>query len=264
MKKFFFFINVLAAVFVGGVEPESLPEISYPQGEITDWYGFRQYNFEFEGHKAFIVVPQKAAPGRPWSWCLQWPTAFVPNTPAIKLVEAGYHHVHIDLHATRMNPEGIRIAGKFYALLQSLQLNRKGALIGLSYGGLYSLRWAEEHPETVSCIYLDAPLCSFNLKGDEAVLEKAYNCEGDFAKLTKLYAPVNHCEKIAKAGIPILLVRHGQDQVVDTETNSDLLTKNFRAAGGKITVINRAFCKHHPHGLENPAELVDFILKNQK
>ncbi len=148
----------LAIPGFANIELEKRNIINYPDGETVEWYGFTRHNFELDGHKAFIVEPRFASPGLPWSWCTQWAEAFVPRTPALKLLERGFHHVHIDLFETRMNPEGIKIAKKFYDLLQSLGFNSKAALIGMSYGGLFSLRWAEEYPETVGAVYLDAPV----------------------------------------------------------------------------------------------------------
>ena len=34
------------------------------------WHGFQRYDFEFEGHNAFIVMPDTPAGDGRWNWCL--------------------------------------------------------------------------------------------------------------------------------------------------------------------------------------------------
>ena len=251
------------------------PLIQYPEGEVIDWYGYKRHNFTVAGCNAFIVEPPNPAPGLPWSWCLQWAEAFVPRTPALKLLERGFHHVHIDLFSTYMNEEGIRKAEEFYKLLQSLHFHKKAALIGLSYGGLFSFRWAAEHPETVGAIYADAPLCRFDFDPEGAIVPPslagffheaavkhaaAYNTTVEKLAQHPL-APINNMKHIAEERIPILAVRSGQDQSVIPEFNIDLVEAALKKAGGDMEILRRDLYGHHPHGLDDPQYLVDFILQ---
>jgi len=240
-------------------------KINYPAGKVSTWYGYKRYDFTFENRKAFIVAPKNPAPGLPWLWCLQWPTAFVERTPTLKLLKKGWHYVNIDVHNTLMNPEGIKVAERFYQYLQSLSFAPQSALSGLSIGGLFSLRWAAEHPETVSCIYLDAPVTMTYLNARSLkAFEKAYNCKGIEALCKSPLSPNNNCAVIAKAKIPIIAIRHGEDMTVPTKDHLDVFVKNFRDAGGSITIIDHKFYGHHPHGLANPDRLAEFMLKHAK
>ena len=243
---------------------EPLRKINYPAGKVTSWYGYTRYDFTFENRKAFIVAPKNPAPGLPWLWCLQWPTAFIKRTPTFPLLEQGWHYVHIDLHNTAMGIEGVKIAERFYNYLQSLSFDPKAALSGLSIGGLYALRWAAEHPETVSSIYLDAPVTQpvSNTGWLMKRYEKCYQLSGADALRNSPLSPNNSCKVIAQAGIPVIAIRHGADKVVSNKNNFDVFARNFQAAGGKLTVIYHADYEHHPHGVENPAPLAEFILKN--
>ena len=252
-------------------------KVQYPAGEVVEWYGYRRHNFELEGCKGFIVEPPHPAPGLPWSWCLQWAEAFVPRTPALQLLERGFHHVHMDVFSTYMNDEGVKKLEKFYDLLQSMHFDKKAALIGMSYGGLFSLRWAAEHPETVGAIYLDAPVCSLSftaervvdaslpslktfLEGETAKHYKAYNVNTPEELRNHPKSPLNNYQPIAEAQIPILAIRSGQDQSVIPETNIDIFTERLKQAGGNIQVIRRDLYGHHPHGLDDPTPLTGFIL----
>ena len=254
----------------------SLP---YPEGEIVEWYGYRRHNFELDGHKGFIVEPPHPATGLPWSWCIQWAEAFVPRTPALKLLERGFHHVFLDVFSTYMNESGIKTLEKFYAMLQKLHFHKKCALFGMSYGGLFSLRWASEHPETVGAIWLDAPVCSLTFAAEhnagntppstlknfqEETLKhmKAYGAEDVAGLRNHPLNPLNNYQRIAQSGIPILAIRSGQDQTVFPESNIDVLEKRLLEAGGNIQVVRRDFYGHHPHGLDDPAPLADFILSH--
>ena len=258
---------------------EHIERVKYPEGETVEWYGFVRHNFEIDGCKAFIVEPTNPAPGLPWSWCLQWAESFVPRTPALKLLERGFHHVHIDVFSTYMNPDGIKIVEKFYALLQKMGFNKKAALIGMSYGGLFSWRWAAEHPETVGAIYADCPVCDLafiamrnpqTVKNAELAAHiidegkrnmAAYGVDTSEALRQHPLSPLNNFQPIADAKIPVLILRGGNDQVVLPEENTDILAEKLKKAGGNINVINRENYGHHPHGMDDPRPLVDFILR---
>lgn len=73
---------------------------------------------------------------------------------------------------------------------------------------------------------------------------------------------INLAKPVAAAKIPVLLIYGGQDQTLDPELNSRLFIPRFRKAGGDITVIYRAYCGHHPHGVEvNETTIKDFFEK---
>lgn len=258
----------------------NLKEIAYPEGEVVEWHGYRRHNFVLEGRPGFIVEPPHPAVGLPWSWCIQWAEAFVPRTPALQLLDRGFHHVFFDVFSTYMNEEGMRLLEKFYAMLQNMHFHKKAALIGMSYGGLFSLRWAAEHPDAVGAIYLDAPLCSLSSLADRlergavpenlrGFLEKEANNHFAAFKVNSAEGlrkhplnPMNNYLPIAEAKIPILAIRSGQDQSVLPEENIDLLAEKLKAAGGKIEVIRRDLYGHHPHGLDDPTPLTGFILQH--
>ena len=57
--------------------------------------------------------------------------------------------------------------------------------------------------------------------------------------------------QLLKAGIRIMLVAGAVDSVVPYQEN-----------GGQIKVIVKPDCDHHPHSLEDPAPIVEYIADN--
>ena len=256
---------------------EGRKNITYPGTETVEWYGYKRHNFELEGRKGFIVEPPNPAPGLPWHWCAQWAEAFVPRTPALKLLDRGFHHVFMDVFDTYMNREGVAVLEKFYQMLMDLGFCPKTVMTGMSYGGLFSFRWAAEHPETVAAIYADAPVCDLGFgchNGEFAAPELCRHFTAEAEKRAAAYgvkvevlsshplSPNNNFQPIADAKIPIFCIRSGQDQSVIPCQNIDVFSKRLKEAGGVIEILDRPLYGHHPHGLDDPQPLVDFILRN--
>ena len=237
------------------------------------WYGYRRTKFDFEGHTAWIVEPSvEPKKGMPWTWTMQWAEAFVDRTGVLDLLKKGYHHVTIDLFDTRMNDDGLILAAAFQNYLTTaLGLAPKANLIGMSWGGFFSVRYASAHPGNVAKIYLDAPLMNLDgLAGRYSTPEEKAARIGPWAArrpasgwATSPEMPVNRTEPIAKAGIPILLAYGGEDQTVPPKDNCEIFIPRFQAAGGKIDIKKRGLFGHHPHGFDpdKTAVIVDFVEK---
>lgn len=238
------------------------------------WYGGHRTKFDFNGYTAWVVEPVGApAQGTPWTWTMQWAEAFVDRTGVPDLLKQGFHHVTIELFDTRMDAEGLATAAAFQKyLVEDLGFASKANLIGMSWGGFFSIRYAANHPQNVRKIYLDAPLLQFgaNFAKGGTPTENAGTigpwapqtpADGDWLKNPEM--PVNMAEKIATAKIPVLLLYGGQDQTVNPAANSELFLARFRAAGGEILVEKRALFGHHPHGLDpnKTAPILNFFLK---
>ena len=235
--------------------------------ETDDWYGFKRHNFSFEGHKAWIVEPFTPAPDNRWSWCTQWADAFVPRVGTVALLEHGFYHVHIDVFKYRANPEGVAVMGRFHEKLVSMGLSPKANLIGMSWGGYFSLRYAGTFPDRVCAIYLDAPLCNAadndaeHAAGHNLDVVEQYGLSLEELKTSKLN-PVNNLKPIADAKIPIFVAIGQQDMVVRHEDNFDIVEQRLKEFGGNIVkVVRRESWGHHPHGFDNVKELLDFHWK---
>ena len=226
------------------------------------WYGYNRTVFDFEGHEAWIVSPKcDPAAGLPWTWTMQWAEAYVDRTGVLDLLAKGWHHVTIETFQHRMDEEGLRVSRAFQKfLVEELGFAQKANLVGMSWGGFFSTRYAAAFPECVGKIYLDAPLMNFDgfAKVGGTPTENAARI-GPWANMppadgnwsTDPRMPVNMADPLAKAGIPILLLYGGQDATVPPAKNCELFAEKFKAAGGNIDIRRRGLYGHHPHG-EDP------------
>jgi len=184
---------------------------------------------------------------------MQWAEAFVDRTGVPDLLRQGFHHVTLEAFDLRANDEGVAQFAEFQKFLVSeLGFAPKADLVGMSWGGFFSVRYAAAHPANVAKIYLDAPLLNFDGFGSDPNRIGPWGAvapaDGNWGAVPGM--PVNQAEAIAKAGIPVLLLYGGQDQTVLPAKNCELFTTRFKEAGGKIEVNQRGLFGHHPHGVD--------------
>jgi hypothetical protein len=66
---------------------------------------------------------------------------------------------------------------------------------------------------------------------------------------------------LAKHKIAIISVVGDSDDVVPVEENTAPAEKLYKEFGGVFEVIQKPGVGHHPHGLEDPTPVVEFIEK---
>ena len=227
------------------------------------------YKFALAGTTAWIVEPDEPLAEKKWFWVPEWPNAFLHRNGVNELLELGYYMIHIHVLGMCGNPEAVEIMKRFYDFLLQRGFARKAAMIGMSLGGLYSLRYAATYPESVACIYADAPACDLYYRhrlqrADQGEICLAYGVreEESSALIEHKLSPLCNYLPIVKGNIPILMILGGADTVVPPELNGRLFAERFREAGGNILVNERMSWGHHPHGLDDPTPIVQFILKN--
>ncbi len=235
-------------------------------GIKSKWNGYDKYDFEFNGRSATIVAPDTPLPGKPWIWR----PAFFGAFPAvdIAMLSLGYYVVHYDLAFLYGSPRSQKLGDDFYnAMLKYYGFSEKVILEGFSRGGLFAVNWAAENSDKVSCIYLDAPVCDISSWPGEKRKDlwneflAEWNISGKEAKNFK-ENPIDHLKPLAEAGIPIIGVAGDSDRTVPYEDNLEVLAEKYRKMGGRIEVIVKKGCDHHPHSLEAPAPIIRFILDN--
>ena len=239
----------------------------------SDWKGHTKQSFDLEGHKAFVVVPQESAPGKPWVWRTSFPDFHAEVD--IELVKGGFHVAHVDVVSMLGSDEALAIMDRFYDLVRrQWGLSAKPALEAVSRGGLHAYRYAATRPDRVACIYADTPvmdLKSWPMKSDKA--------KGPFADAMKFYGfadeaaliayegdPLDLLEPIAKAKIPLRHVIRTNDLVVPAEENTLEAKRRLEKIGWTMdllivdpaTTINEG----HHFPLVGIAESVAFIRKH--
>jgi pimeloyl-ACP methyl ester carboxylesterase len=190
----------------------------------------------------------------------------------VPLVESGFFYLHIQVGNTYGCPSAQKHFDAFYKFIQEKGLAPKGTLIGVSRGGMYAYRFAARNPEKVNCIYGDAAVCDFkSWPGGKGTGKGSPN---DWKNLIKLYGfkdeaeamdykgnPVDILKPLAEAKVPLIHVVGDADDVVPASENAEVIEKRYKALGGVIDVFHKPGCGHHPHGLEDPAPVVELIKK---
>ena len=237
--------------------------------ETTGSYaGYPMYEFTIDGCPCKIVVPPKPLPGRQWVWKSEFFEAFPKFELA--MVERGYYLVFMSVGNTFGCPSAMRHFDEFYRhLVEERGFHRRAVLLGLSRGGLYCYNWAAGNTDKVACIYADNAVCDFKSwpggKGvgpgspdDWAKLQKDYGFTSEAEALAWKFNPVDNLAPLAKAGIPLIHATRTEDTVVSATENTDVLERNYRALGGSIKVF-RHHGDHHPHGLDDPTPLIEYL-----
>jgi pimeloyl-ACP methyl ester carboxylesterase len=254
------------------MNPDNTFPIVFCASETVDiWQGYKRHCFVVNGCPAWVVEPREALPGNFWSWCMEFPDAFTERCAAPALLEKGFYHVYINVGNTFGCPTSVNHFNAFHRFLTSKGLAQKAVLIGLSRGGLYSFRWASENPEKVAVIYADAPVCDFKSwpagrgmgsgsKDDWTSLLSCYAFKDESEALAYLGNPIDTLAPLAIAKIPLIHVVGDIDMDVPWTENTAIVEARYRKLGGEIVVIHKANVAHHPHGLDDPTPVVDFIL----
>lgn len=240
--------------------------------EVTtsNFHGFKQTNFQIKGVEAKIVQPKRVNKNRNWVLRARF-WGHEPQTD-IALLERGFHIVYYNVANLYGAPEAIERWNTFYGLLTSNGLSKKVALEGMSRGGLIVYNWAIANPKKVACIYADAPVLSVkswpggfgNSKGFAdgwTEFKKVYNLKTKAEIESFNGDPINQLNKIATLDIPLLHVCGDRDNVVPIEENTQPFESKLKELGANINVIYKKGIGHHPHSLDNPKPIVDFILK---
>lgn len=243
-------------------------EIQAFPGIKSQWNGCDRYDFKFRDRDAIIVAPKQAAKGNPWIWR----PAFFDAFPSVDkaLLEKGFHIAYYDVTHLYGSPRGVTLGTDFYNYMKDYyHLSAKVTLEGFSRGGLYALNWGSRNTDKIACIYLDAPVCNVfswpGRKNEELWkdLLKAWNLTDE--EMNNFSGnPIDNLESLAKAGIPIISVCGDSDQTVPLKENMDIVRSRYLAMGAPVELIIKKGCDHHPHSLDNPEPVVDFILRYQE
>jgi pimeloyl-ACP methyl ester carboxylesterase len=243
-------------------------------GKKSQYHGFDRYDFKVDGCDALVVVPREAAKGKPWVWRAE----FFDHRPEadLALLAKGFHLAYIQVGNTFGAPSAMKHWDAFHKELTATHgLSTKAALEGLSRGGLYCYNWAAANADKVSCIYGDAPVCDF--KSWPGGKGKGKGSASDWQKLIKDYGfknedealkydknPIDNLKSLADANVPLIHVVGDKDDVVPHDENTMVIKERYEKLGGKMELIVKKGIGHHPHGLDDPTPVVEFIMKATK
>lgn len=243
--------------------------VGFTQNNTFENYKIKEFNFE--GRTAKIVFPEEANDARNWVWRARF-WGHEPQTD-LALLEKGFHVVYVDVAGLYGSPKAVAVWNGFYDFITTeYKLNNKAVLEGMSRGGLIIYNWAAENTNKVFCMYADAPVCDikswpgglYKGKGSVKSWDECLAVYGLNEKSVKRFkaSPINNSKKVAKAGIPVIHVCGAADKVVPLDENTLKLAKKFRKAGGEMKLITKEGVGHHPHSLEDPQPIVDFIMNH--
>lgn len=180
-------------------------------------------------HRCIVIAPKVPAAGNPWSWrgCY-WDHQ--PQTE-IELLHRGFYIVYISANSS-LKPD--KHWDAWYNYLVAKGLSAKPEFIGMSLGGEYEFTWATAHPDEVSAMYADNP-----------------------------YIPAEFLAKVselAKHDVPLLHVCGSIDPLYNFCTLP--VESIYQAFGSRISVIVKEGSGHHPHSLNDPKIIADFMEKS--
>lgn len=235
------------------------------------FHGHTEHRFALaDGTACKLVPPKTPAPGNPWVLRARFWGAF-PKAD-IALLDRGYHLAYCDVGRLFGNATALGRWDRFYKIATTqLGLHKKVAVEGLSRGGLPTFLWASKNPEKIACLYADAPVCTVfswpveNNAPDSGTVRdllKAYNQPTvDALRLNPPPMPVDESvlKPLAEHNIPVLIVAGLADTVVPYKKNAAIVAATYKSLGGEIKTITKPGIGHHPHALDNPTPIVDFI-----
>ncbi len=234
--------------------------------------GYKRRNLVIDGCLALVVFPKTPAPGKPWIWRGE----YFDHHPEmdLALLARGFHLAFIDVGNTFGSPAALAHWAAFYdRLVKEYGLSKKPALEGHSRGGLNIYHWAEANPDKVSCIYGDNPVCDFKSwpggKGNGpgspdhwTALIQDFKFASEAEAMAYDKNPIDNLKPLADAKIPLIHVCGDADEIVPFEENTVVMQERYEKMGGQMTVIVKKGSKHHPHGLDDPTPVVEFIVKH--
>lgn len=245
---------------------------------LSEYYqkGYHGEKFTVLGHEGLILGDTtKDAKNRPWIWRMEFPGAY--DYVDCALLNRNWNYVYVSMSDWYGAPDAIDFMKKANEyVISEYNLNRKTNLIGLSRGGLYALNYAVKNPEMVETLYLDAPVVNLaswpgGFLGNATHLIKEWNEALDAYQMNQRQL-LNEQKKLpikfqllCDSRIPVILVAGLKDNEVPYIDNGEQLAMYLENnSKDQIKVILKENCGHHPHGLNPPDEIVNFILSKNK
>ena len=237
----------------------------------TDYKGHPAVSFTYKGHECTVVPPVNPCAQRRWVWRAEFLGAF--DSVDQRLLEMGWHIAYCRVSDMFGCPESIEMLKEFHDfVVKQFDLNPKADIFGFSRGGLYAFHYTLKYPEDICVLYLDAPVQNMFSwpQGKWAGIGSAHDWEmcKDWWHIDEEHPeefrgnPTDLIEELLATKVPVVMVAGGSDEVVPYDENGQLLEQKMKACGYDCLVIVKPECGHHPHSLEDPTPVSDFIVKH--
>jgi sialidase-1 len=239
------------------------------------WKGFDRFHFRVAGHEAWYVRPAHPLEGHPWVWRASFPD-WHTDMDSLLLVK-GCYVVYVSVDNEYGSPRSMQVWDRCYAyVVDSVGLAGRVALEAVSRGALYSYGWAKRHPDRISCIYAETPVCDIKSwpggkgrsPGDTAAwkqLLQVYGISEDSA-LRFDDNPKDQLAGLASFKVPILHVIGYRDELAPAEENSYPLAESYIKLGGPVAIYpvttGPQELQGHHFPIEQPGKWADWILDN--
>ncbi len=237
---------------------------------ISDFHGFKQLNFTFNGRNAVLVEPNCEKNGK---WLLK--TEYFGAFPELEIamLSRGYSLAYLK-NRSRWGTDDDQDAKRDFAdyLHSEYGLAEKCICIGMSCGGFHAVNFASRYPEYVSFLYLDAPLLSMRGwtvgagKIHQAVWQPeqlaAYGFSTACDIITYNDNPINRLKTLTDNNLPVALVYGAKDLTVDPDLNARTLEEYYKLTGTPIKVWEKPDADHHPHVDIDVNPVIEYIEAN--
>jgi hypothetical protein len=227
-----------------------------------------------EGSELTLKQPAEPAPGKPWLWVGE----FAGHLKSLEsgLVAGGWHVAYVNVSNRFGSPGAMAVWEKVYEELHGKRgLAARPALLGISRGGLYVNAWARLHPDRLSVLYLDNGVCDIrSWPGGFQLTEKGKGSKGDWARyktefgfasdheaLEKSVRPTDGLAPAIRNGVFLVSVHGTADRTVPYADNAKPVVDLWEKSGGRFRIFSKDGGDHHPHGLPDPAPLIELLCK---
>lgn len=230
-------------------------------------------HFLFQGKEAVVVKPSGASNG-----FLVLKTMYFGVFPELEmhLLDIGYHVAYVDSDGRFGRENDLeRMAAFIPFVTNAYGLYEKAVLIGMSAGGACAIKLAALYPNLIGVMYLDNPVvnvlsCPMGFgssiskedpEGKEELLR--YLALDRNSILSYRLGPIDHLEELLHARIPAVLVYGTDDRLVPFCENAKLVSDLYRANNLPILIIPKEGFGHHPHGIQDDKDVIEFFIKHQ-
>lgn len=236
------------------------------------WNGFECREFVFDGQNARVVIPSAKIANSTLLIKTEYWNAF-PEAE-IELLKQGFYLAFIENENRWGKETDLDRKAEFVKhVTEKYGLKQKCVPVGMSCGGLIAIKFAAKYPELIACLYVDAPVlnymscpCGFGI-GDACCEDfpeifDSLGLKNISELICYLDMPMHKIPALVANKTPVILIAGDSDKTVPYEENGLMLEKAYRENLLDIEVHIKPGCGHHPHGLENPAPIVEFIKKH--